>query len=135
DKIKRSSLVDDIRANVDLETLGSARAQNTWLVASMALWSELGPAWGVPGFSFITVNDLRLRRDTPADTLENLNIPVLGPQLVAVQKLLFAAGNDPTLRTQPEYKWQRNTVVGQVVSPAAGRPVPDLPRQDFLATY
>ncbi|MBA2706500.1 MAG: hypothetical protein H0U59_01675, partial [Gemmatimonadaceae bacterium] len=119
---------------IDLEPLSGARAPQTWLAAQMPLGSELCQAWGVPGFSMITLDDLRRRRDTPTDTLANLNVDALWPQLVATRSLLGRAWNDPKFVAQPDLKWQRTQVAGQVVTSAAGRPVADLPRSDFLVT-
>jgi hypothetical protein len=125
----------DLRGLVDFDPFVGARSPTTWLCAPMAIGSELCQAWGVPGFSMITLDDLRLRRDTPTDTLANLNVDAILPQLDATYEVLRHAWNDPNFRGQPDYKWQRTQFTGQVVSPAPGKPVPDLPRQGFLATY
>ena len=131
----------DIRPVLDLESFSGARAIQSWLGATLPLASEPATAWGVPGFSMITFDDLRPRRDTPEDTLKGpdgaprLDTGRIIAQLRAVRELMWQAWNDPDLRGPVELKWQYNTVRGQVVSPAAGRPVPDLPRDGFLATY
>jgi hypothetical protein len=124
-----------VMAWLDLEPLSGVRAPQSWLCASMPIGSEMAPAWGVPGFSMITLDDLRLRRDTPADTLESIDLDSILTQLHAVRTLFWNAWNDPRFRGPVEQRWQRNSWIGQVVSPAAGRPVPDLPREGFLATY
>jgi len=116
-------------------SVSGVRAPQSWLAAPLALASEVGVVWGVPSFTMMTLDDMRLVRDTPADTLANLNLAAIRPQLAAVHKVLWRAFDDPELRTQAEYKWQRNGYRGQVVSPAVGRPVPDLPRENFVATY
>src|SRR5438067_4919025 len=125
----------DIKGIVDFEPLSGVRTPQSWLCAPMAIGSELCPAWGVPGFSMITLDDLRLRRDTPTDTLDHLNVAAILPQLAATREVLWRAWSDPNFRGQPDYKWQRTQITGQVVSSAPGRPVPDLPREGFLATY
>jgi hypothetical protein len=124
-----------VRGVIDFEPLSASRAPQSWLVASMPIGSELAQAWGVPGFSMVTLDDPRLRRDTPTDTLENFKVDRVLPQLKAVAALFRQGWNDAKFKGQPELKWQRNGIVGQVVSAAPGRPVPDLPREGFLATY
>lgn len=119
----------------DVEPISGLRAPQSWLCASMAIGTELCPAWGVPGFSMVTLDDLRSRRDTPADTLAALNLPVIQRQADALAVLLRKAWDDPTFRDPEELKWARNTITGQVVSPAPGRPVPDLPREGFLVSW
>src|SRR5205814_3673287 len=84
--------------------------------------------------SKMTPDAVGLRRDTPTDTPANLNVGAILPQLRAVRELSWPARNDAGFKGPVELKWQRTAVSGQVVSPAAGRPVPDLPREDFLAT-
>ncbi len=120
---------------LDLEPLNGARSPQSWLCASMPLGSELASAWGVPGLTFATLDDLRLLRDTPNDTRQRLRLENILPQLQALDQLIWKAWNDPRFRGQPEIRWQRNAISGQVVSPAPGRPVPDLPRTGFLAMY
>ncbi len=124
-----------IKDAIDFEPLAGARTPQTWLAASMAIPTEMAQSWGVPAFTLLTLDDLRLRRDTPADTLSNLRIERITPQLQAVSTLLWNAWNDPKFKGSPEWKWATRTIDGQVVSTAAGRPVPDLPREGFLATY
>ncbi len=60
------------RNSVDLEPLNQIRAQPSYLAGPLPIASELSMVWGTPGFSMITLDDLRLHRDTPADTLSNL---------------------------------------------------------------
>jgi ABC-type lipoprotein release transport system permease subunit len=120
---------------LDIEPLNGAHLPQSWLCASMAIGSELCQGWGVPGFTFITLDDLRLRRDTPVDTLDHLDRGIIIAQLKAVRELMWHAWSDPKFKGQTEFKWQRTGFEGQVVSPAPGRPVPDLPREGFLATY
>lgn len=124
-----------IRGIMDFEPLDQSRSPQSFLAASMPVGSELPPLWGVPAFSLITLDDLRLRRDTPTDTLDHLRPEAILPQLRAVRTLLWRAWNDPTFKGPIERKRNRNTIFGQVVSPSPGRPVPDLPREGFLATY
>jgi hypothetical protein len=124
---------------LDLEPLNNARSPSSWLAAPMPLGSELGQAWGVPGFSLITLDDLRPRRDTPADTLANLPPQRVRerivPQLQAVVTMLRPALQDARFAGAVELKWDTGEVAGQVVGLASGRPVPDLPREGFYATY
>lgn len=134
-----------VSASLDLiDPLSGTEAKASYLAAPLALACEMCPAWGVPGFSLVTLDDLRLRRDTPTDTLKTntktgaIASPSAGallPQLIATRELLMHAWNDLALKAQPELKWQHNEFQGQTVSLAAGRPVPDLPRPGFLATY
>ncbi len=124
-----------MQVGVDLEPFAGTREPQSWLCASMAIGTELAQAWGVPGFSIITLDDLRLRRDTPNDTLDRLNVDRIIPQVIATRSLLFRAWNDPSFRGPPELKWLRAGFEGQVVSAAPGQPVPDLPRDGFLASY
>src|SRR5258708_38125807 len=82
-----------------------------------------------------TLDDMRSRRDTPTDTLSNLDIDAIVPQLKGVRELFWHAWNDPRFRGPAQLKHLDVTVTGQVVSAAPGKPVPDLPRPGFLATY
>lgn len=124
-----------IKPLLDFDPLSQNRAPMTYLAGPLAIPSEMASSWGVPGFSMITLDDLRLRRDTPNDTLERLNLDVIVPQAKALSTLLVNSIADPKFRGDPEYKRQRNSFGGQVVGVAAGRPVPDLPRDGFLVTY
>jgi hypothetical protein len=89
----------------------------------------------VPAFSLITLDDLRLRRDTPADTLDRLDVDPILRQLRAVHAMLRNAWDDPDFKGPVQREPRRIDVRGQVVSGSPGRPVPDLPREGFLATY
>src|SRR6185503_19184566 len=84
-----------LRKIIDFATLSGARSPQSWLCGGIAIGSEMAQAWGVPGFSLITLDDLRLRRDTPQDRLENLNVNAILPQLAGVRELLRKAWNDP----------------------------------------
>jgi len=120
---------------IDLAPLSGAEAPQSYLGAPLPIGSEMAAAWGVPGFSLVTLDDPRLRRDTPTDVPDHLRVENILPQLRATAELIFTACNDPGFRSQAELKWQRQGWTGQVVSPAPGRPVPDLPREGFLVTY
>jgi hypothetical protein len=125
----------DVTGTVDLAPLGSALAQVSWMPGPQSIPSEMGQAWGVPSLSFITLDDLRPHRDTPADTLDKLRLPSVIEQLSAVRTLLWHAWDDPRFVAPTEHKSHHITLAGQVVSPSAGRPVPDLPRGGFLVDY
>jgi hypothetical protein len=120
---------------IDFEPLSQSRAPASFLAGPLPIGTELAPAWGVPAFSIITLDDLRLRRDTPTDTLDRIDVDAILRQLRGVQDLLTNAWNDPTFIGPVERKRQRIDIVGQVVSAAPGRPVPDLPRRGFFVTY
>lgn len=124
-----------IRGRVDFEPLSQIRSPQAYLATPIPVASELGQAWGVPALSFVTLDDLRLRRDTPADTLENLDLAAVLPQVEAVHTLLAHAARDPRFANRVEPKRQRTRIDGQVVSAASGRPVPDLPRDGFVVSY
>ncbi|HWP40279.1 MAG TPA: hypothetical protein VNL70_05090, partial [Tepidisphaeraceae bacterium] len=124
-----------VRGVIDFEPLNQSRSPQSFIAAPLPIVSEMAPVWGVPGMTFITLDDLRLLRDTPNDTLQRLNVQAILPQLDGVREVLRRAWNDPKFRGPLELKRNRNTVRGQVVSPSSGRPVPDLPREGFLATY
>jgi len=126
---------EPLQTRIDLEPLNGARSPQSWLCAPLALSTEMSQAWGVPGISMITLDDLRLRRDTPADTIDQINIDAILPQLEALRDLMRHAWNDPKFKGPVELKWQHGGFEGQVVGTAPGRPVPDLPREGFLATY
>ena len=135
--------LDDVRGVLDMEPVSGTLAKQSYLCASMPIQTEPALAWGVPGFALITLEDMRLRRDTPMDLLVERdgrivtpNVGAILPQLAAVKAMLTAAGGDPDLKCGTDTKWARNILVeGQVVSPAVGRPVPDLPRDGFIATF
>jgi hypothetical protein len=120
---------------IDFEPLAQARSPQSFIAAPLPIGSELAQVWGVPGMSMITLDDLRLRRDTPNDTLQRLNVDRILPQLRGMRDLMWRALNEPRFVGPGDLKRNRNTIVGQVVSPSPGRPVPDLPREGFLATY
>lgn len=124
-----------IRSAIDFEPLNQSRAAQSFIAAPLPVGSEMGQVWGVPAMSFITLDDLRLRRDTPNDTIDQVNVERILPQLRAIRELFWRAWNDPEFVGPVDLKRNRNQVKGQVVSPASGRPVPDLPREGFLATY
>jgi hypothetical protein len=120
---------------VTFEPLQHVRTPASFLSAPIGLPTEMAAAWGLPGITLATLEDLRPRRDTPADTLANLDTKAVLRQADAVQALLRNAWNDAAFRGQPEFRRNSNEFQGQVVSTASGRPVPDLPRPGFLATY
>ncbi|HEV2292736.1 MAG TPA: ABC transporter permease [Tepidisphaeraceae bacterium] len=124
-----------IKRIVDFSTLSGAEAPQSYLAASMPIGSEMCQAWGIPGISMITLDDPRLPRDTPTDTPQRVQLSKIYPQLEATWLLFRRAWSDPTFKGQPEHKWMRGEFRGQVVGTAVGRPVPDLPRGGFLATY
>lgn len=125
----------DVRKGFEFEPLSQIRSPQSYLAAPMALPTELSQAWGIPAMSWITLEDLRLRRDTPTDTLDRLNVDAILPQLQSISVLIENAWNDPKFASRVEPKRQRSTIEGQVVSSSSGRPVPDLPRGGFLVTY
>ena len=125
----------DIRNVFDMEPLSGSRSPTSWLCAALPIRTELCQYWGVPAFSLITLDDLRLRRDTPADTLDTLQLAKIEPQLLAARTLLFKAWDDPKFKGTSELKWQRTSFTGQVVSPSPWQPVPNLPREGFVATW
>jgi ABC-type lipoprotein release transport system permease subunit len=120
---------------IDLDPLRGARAPSTYLAGPLPLASELAQAWGMPGLSMVTLNDLRLRRDTPADTLDRIDVDAILPQLDAVTKMFARAAADKRFVGPSDIKRLNVHLTGQVVSSAPGKPVPDLPRPGFLATY
>lgn len=130
-----SGWVSRIRSVVDFEPLSQIRSPQAYLAAPIPIASELAQAWGVPGMSFVTLDDLRLRRDTPLDTLDRLDLPVVTSQAAAVFELLRQAVDDTRFENRVEPKRQRSSIEGQVVSAASGRPVPDLPRDGFVVGY
>ncbi|MFN4242200.1 MAG: FtsX-like permease family protein [Tepidisphaerales bacterium] len=122
------------RAVIDFEPLAGTRSIRAWLAGPVAIGSEMCQAWGVPGFTLMTLDDMRLRRDTPTDTFETLNFASLLRQYAALRTLVLRAWEDTSFRGPVENPYQRESFEGQVVSLAPGRPVPDLPREGFLVT-
>jgi ABC-type antimicrobial peptide transport system permease subunit len=135
----------DLKGLFDVGSVTEGREPPSWAMQSFNNLTELAPAWGVPGFCIITTEDLRLRRDTPGDTLANLNLKPILQQLGATREVIMRAWSEfkqdasgktvPAFYSQQDYRLQRNGFEGQVVSPASGRPIPDLPREGFIATY
>ncbi len=117
----------------DLEPLSGAQSPQSSLCATMAIPTEMAPIFGLPGFSLITLDDLRLRRDTPNDTVAALRVPTILRQLHAVRDVMFAAWNDPAFKGPVELRRMYENVRGMVLSASAGRPVADLPRPGFHA--
>ncbi len=125
----------DLKGDFDVGPLTDGRSPQSWTAGTFSASFELASGYGVPGMAMMTLDDLRQRRDTPGDTLANVNLESILPQFQAVRQVIVRAWNDPGFHTQSDFRFQRNSVEGQVVSAAPGRPVPDLPRQGFLATY
>jgi ABC-type lipoprotein release transport system permease subunit len=124
---------------IDLEPMGNIRPPGSWLATPLAIGTEACGAWGVPGFTMMTLDDLRPRRDTPNDTLAYLPQAkvkdAILPQLQALSGMFRAALNDPKFIGQVELKWNNGVVAGQVVGLSSSRPVPDLPLEGFYVTY
>ncbi|HEX8323079.1 MAG TPA: ABC transporter permease [Tepidisphaeraceae bacterium] len=138
DAAKKGNGVDwfkPLAALIDFEPFKLVRSQPSYLAAPAGLPAEMSMAWGVPGLTLATLEDLRPRRDTPLDTLAKLSVDAILPQANAVATLVRHAWEDPKFVGQPEFRRNTNDFQGQVVSTASGRPVPDLPREGFLATY
>lgn len=124
-----------VKGAVETGAISQTRSPQSWMPVLVAVGSEPGQSWGVPAFTFMTMDDPRARRDTPADTLDRLNTSRIYAHLRVVATVMTQALNDPQFRGEQEFKWQTRDVRGMVVSPAQGRPVPDLPREGFMATY
>jgi len=71
----------------------SGRVWRTYFPAPVAFESELMTVSALPAVVFTTANDSRDLVDTPADTLERMNLENLTRQVAAVRRLL--AGPDP----------------------------------------
>jgi hypothetical protein len=125
----------DFAHSISFAPLAQMQTPQSFLCAPLATGSELPQDWAIPAFSLVTLNDLRLRRDTPTDTLDRIDTAKILPQLHGVRELLAHAWNDPAFVGPVELKRWRNDIRGQVVSSAPGEPVPNLPRAGFLATY
>lgn len=126
----------DVEGSMDLSPLSNALSPTSWMPGTQSIPSELGQAWGLPSMSFISLDDLRPYRDTPADTFDKIrSVRSIVEQLNAVRVLLWHAISDPNFSNNADHKPSRITLSGQVVSPSPGQPVPDLPRGGFLATY
>ncbi|MBC8106995.1 MAG: hypothetical protein H7Z14_10435, partial [Anaerolineae bacterium] len=132
---ERAQWFESIRDRVDLEPPNQIRSPQSYLCASMPISTELTQAWGVPGLSFVTLDDQRLRRDTPTDTLEHLNVDAIVPQLRAVRTIIIKAASDLTFQGPADRKRRRASIPGQVVSLAPGKPVANLGRGGFLIAY
>ena len=117
---------------VDLEPLNQGRTAVTFTAAPLALPTELSAAWGVPGFTLATLGDLRLRRDTPNDAADAVDFGAVTLQARAAYEVVRRAWADPSFRGGAENRRARTRFEGRVVSPAPGKPVPDLPREGFL---
>lgn len=122
------------RAVLDFEPLTGTRSIRAWMGSPLAIGSEMCQAWGVPGFTLMTLDDLRLRRDTPTDTVDRLEMGSILRQYAGVRELILRSWEDTGFRGPVENPFQRESFDGQVVSLAPGRPVPDLPREGFLVT-
>ena len=125
----------DLNGTVDMAPLATALSAVSWMPGTQAIPSEMGQAFGIPSLSFITLDDARPYRDTPADTPDKLRLRSVIDQLAAVRAVIVHAWDDPAFTTPTEHKSRHVTVTGQTVSLSPGRPVPDLPRGGFLATY
>jgi ABC-type lipoprotein release transport system permease subunit len=126
----------EVAGTMDLAPLSNVLSPTSWMPGTQSIPSELGQAWGLPSMSFISLDDLRLYRDTPADTFDKiLSFRSVTEQLNAVRILLWHAIDDPRFASTADHKPSRITLTGQTVSPSPGQPVPDLPRGGFLATY
>ena len=107
----------------------------TWAAGSLPLGSEMAQAWGVPGFSLVTLDDARVWRDTPNDVAAKVKVDRVLPQVAAVRDLIRSSWGDASFRSTAEKRPVRMTFTGQVVSAAPDRPIPDIPREGFLATF
>jgi len=124
-----------VGGEIDMGPLRGLRSANSFLAGPLPLGSEMAFGWGVPGLSMVTLDDLRLRRDTPTDTLDRIDVGVVVAQLNGVRELFAHAWSDPAFRGSGRVRELNAGFTGQVVSASAGRPVPDLPREGFVATY
>ncbi|MEO6436816.1 MAG: hypothetical protein ABIP55_13790, partial [Tepidisphaeraceae bacterium] len=135
DKTSGSEWWGGVRDAVNIDTLSQGRLPSTYLAGPLATPAELAQGWGTPGLSMITLDDLRLRRDTPTDTLDRIDLTNILPQLDAVATIFTRACDDPRFRGPAELRRLETTLTGQVLGQSPGKPVPDLPRDGFLATY
>ena len=123
-----------LQSVVDFSPLSLTRTPQSYLAAPVAFPTEACLSWGIPAMGLATLDDLRVRRDTPNDTIANLRLAWVMPQAQAVATILRRAVDDPAfLGSAVGYRRSTNGFVGQAVSTASGRPVPDLARENFLA--
>ena len=88
----------------------------------------------MPSLTLATLNDARGRRDTPADTVENLDLAAVERQFEAADETVRRAIFDVAgFNAGGAFVRRRHRVEGQVLALAPGKPVPDLPRPGFLA--
>jgi hypothetical protein len=108
----------------------------TWgsFIPNLALPSEMASQWGIPALTFATLDDARVRRETPADRLDRIDLTAIIRQFEGMESFFEHALRDSSFSTNVELRRARNGFEGQVVSAALGKPVPDLPRPGFIAS-
>lgn len=79
--------------------LPSTRTQFSYMPARQAFDSELVTLAGLHGLTFSTINDNRVRVDTPLDRLESVNVPNLTKQARTITLLLATMLSDPNAFT------------------------------------
>ncbi len=126
---------EGIRNILDTESFSGTESPASWAAGPLPIGTEMCMYWGVPAFSLVTLDDLRLRRDTPEDTLAQLNTPVIIRQLEAVMVLVRHAWDDPSFKGPRDLRSTHSSISGQVVSPSPWSPVPNLPREGFVGMW
>ena len=102
---------------------------------NIATDSEMMLAGGVPAVSLITVNDIRNKVDTTADTAEKINFQNLNKQASFLKQLVRSVINDKNLfpETKMEFKNSLCTLEGRVVTFNPKKSfVPDEPVENAL---
>src|SRR5205085_12310145 len=110
-----------LRTVFDPSPLEQQRSPGTFLCASMPIGSEMAQAFATPGFSLVTLDDLRRFRDTPNDTLDRVNLDAIIPQLRGVRELLFQACVDSSFKGLVELERFETSIKGRVVSLPPGK--------------
>ncbi len=119
----------------DLGSINLRAPTESHMVAPLALPMEMAKPFGIPGIGIVTFDDLRMHRDTPADTADRLEAPVIRRQVATLLEVLGRAFGDMDFRERIEARQRVNGFTGQVVSPSPGQPVPSLPRPGFHVAY
>jgi hypothetical protein len=93
-----------IKRVINFDPLSQTRAPSTFLAAPLPIASELAAAFATPGLSMVTLHDLRLRRDTPNDVIDAIDLPPILRQLAGVCELFEHASAYPRFHGPIELK-------------------------------
>ncbi len=123
-----------VMPGVDLTPLSGMDSPDSFAVGDVATLTAMCQSFGTAGATWATLDAMRLKADTPLDTVSRLAWDRLTPQIEAVFYLLKSLANDADFQIKSGVVSRWTRAQGFIVDQATGEPVARLPLPGYLAT-